>query len=81
MSRAKIAPTLQAFIPRLAYRTELERVVNAKALRELKALLAVATAARRVARDWDHWDEATPETCKAFHRALARLERASRRTP
>ena len=76
MSR-KIAPTLVEMVA-LCSKLEIpDSIESAKARAELRALLAVARAARRVAQDWDRWDEATPETCRAFHRALARLDKAS----
>lgn len=81
--RAKIAPKVSALVRNdiMGNGTRynlFDATLGKRTGDEVRALLAVAAVARRVARDWDRWDEATPETCRAFHRALARLDRASR---
>jgi hypothetical protein len=80
MARARVAPTLRNWIDRRSCNEPPGKCVVGcdKARAELRALLAVARAAKRVENDWERWDEARQDTIDAFHRALARLERLGR---
>lgn len=75
MSKAKIARKLTDWFRGAPHRTDHPDVAQCRA--ELKALLAVARAARRTHREWLRWDEATPETVRAVAVALARLDKVS----
>lgn len=73
MSRRKIAPTLQRV--HANGRAAMVSYLAGDARRELRALLAVARAAKRRSRNSAWWR--TPEGI-ALDRALARLDRAGR---
>lgn len=71
----KIAPKLQAFVPRLAHRDAAEGEYHAGLLAELRDLLAVARAAAWWYEADAVWERGSP--ADKLKRAIARLDRAS----
>jgi len=78
--KTKIAPTLQQLVGYTCSAVGFESAVTFQALAELRALLAVARAARHEGWGADHHETRSNGTCRLC-RALKRLARASRPAP